>query len=54
MHTKIIEVIRTEEDYREALRRFIEILDSPEGSPEALELIVLMKKLQEYELDNCV
>ena len=54
MHTKIIEGIKTEEEYREAMRRFIEILGSPEGSPQAQELIVLMKKLEEYELDNCV
>lgn len=47
------DTIYTEDDYREALRRFLEICDAPEDTDEADELDKLMYLLQEYEENNC-
>lgn len=47
------DTIYTEDDYREALRRFLEICDAPEETDEADELDKLMYLLQEYEENNC-
>lgn len=54
MHTKTEEIIKTEEEYREALKRFMEIVDSPPDSHEIVELFSLMKKLIDYEQENCM
>jgi hypothetical protein len=51
--TGMMETLFTEEDYREALRRFLEICDAPEDTDEADELDKLMYLLQEYEENNC-
>lgn len=48
-----MEILFTEDDYREALKRFIEICDAPEDSSEAFELEKLMVLMEEYEQDNC-
>lgn len=53
MHTNSQEKIRTEEDYREALQRFLEIIEAPEGTPEAEELVELIRSLEIYEQENC-
>ncbi len=47
------EVLVTEDDYREALKRFLEICDAEEGSPEAEELEHLMTLMEIYEQENC-
>jgi hypothetical protein len=43
----------TEDEYREALRRFLEICDAPDGSAEAVELEQLMTVMEIYEQENC-
>ena len=45
--------IFTEDDYRKALKRFIEICDAPEESQEAEDLERLMNLLEIYEKENC-
>jgi hypothetical protein len=47
------DILFTEDDYREALRRFLEICDAPEDSPEAEDLEKLMYLLEVYEQENC-
>ena len=49
----MMETLFTEDDYREALKRFLEICDAPENSREANELEQLMDSMQEYEQENC-
>ncbi len=46
--------LKTEDEYREALKRFVEILESEQGSYDACELFELMRKLEVYEQENCV
>ena len=48
-----METIFTEDDYREALKRFLEICDVPEEASEADELKQLMNSMEEYEQENC-
>ncbi len=48
-----MENLVTEEEYREALKRFLEIAGSPEGSPEADEFEQLMVLMEIYEQENC-
>jgi hypothetical protein len=43
----------TEDDYREALKRFLEICDAPEETAEAEELEHLMTVMEIYERENC-
>jgi len=47
------DVIFTEDEYREALKRFIEICDTPDNTAEAEELEQLMIVLEIYEQENC-
>ena len=47
------ETLYTEDDYREALKRFLEICDAPEDSPEAEDLEKLMTVMEIYEQENC-
>jgi len=47
------DVISTEDEYRTALKRFLEICDAPEDSPEADDLEKLMYLLEVYERENC-
>ena len=47
------EVLFTEDEYREALKRFLEICDAPENTPEAQELEQLMTIMEIYERENC-
>jgi len=43
----------TEDDYREALKRFLQICDAAENTPEADELEHLMFVMEIYEKENC-
>jgi len=45
--------IETEEDYRIALIRALEICDSSKSENELKELYVLMDLLTKYEQENC-
>lgn len=47
------DVIFTEDEYREALKRFLEICDAPDYTSEAEELEQLMTVLEIYEQENC-
>ncbi len=54
MHTEsMFEKLVTEDDYREALKRFIEICGAEEGTPESAELLKLISLLEIYEQENC-
>jgi hypothetical protein len=43
----------TEEDYREALRRFLEIIDVGNEAVNEEELCGLIALLETYEYENC-
>jgi hypothetical protein len=45
--------IETEEDYREALKRFLEICANPKDSEDERELCLLMDLMEKYERNNC-
>lgn len=45
--------IETEDDYRDAMKRFLEICDLPPKSSENDELMVLMYLMEKYERENC-
>ncbi|WP_340113302.1 hypothetical protein [Maribellus mangrovi] len=54
MHTrKMITEIETEEDYREALNRFLQICNIPKNEKEEQEFFRLSKLMEEYEEKNC-
>lgn len=46
------DILITEDDYRNALKRFLEICGAPEDSEEAFELEKLMAQMEEYEQNN--
>lgn len=56
MHIEIMTIkdIRTQDDYRKALKRFLQIMNAKEGTPEERELRLLIKKMQAYEMENCM
>ncbi len=45
--------IETENDYREALKRFLEICEPQADTNESLELDLLMTLMEKYERENC-
>lgn len=45
--------IYTEDEYRKALHRFLEICAAPKNTKELEELCKLVKLLQNYEERNC-
>ncbi|WP_238766519.1 hypothetical protein [Maribellus maritimus] len=45
--------IETEDDYRDALKRFLEICAAPKDSKEERELYLLMDLMEKYERNNC-
>lgn len=49
----MITKIETEEDYREALNRFLEICNIPKNDVEMTEFELLMNLLEKYERENC-
>jgi hypothetical protein len=53
MKTGMMKTLYSEDDYREALKRFLEISDAPEDTEEEEELEKLMYLLEEYEKENC-
>jgi hypothetical protein len=52
MMTGLMDALFTEDEYRSALKRFLEICDAPENSPEADELEHLIIIMEIYELEN--
>jgi hypothetical protein len=48
-----MEPLFTEDEYREALKRFLEICDAEGNTPEAEELEQLMTIMEIYEQENC-
>lgn len=42
-----------EDEYREALKRFLQICDAPDYTSEAEELEQLMTVMEIYEQENC-
>lgn len=46
--------LKTEEEYRIALQRFLQILDGEDEGHDMLELFELMKQLETYEQENCM
>ncbi len=49
----MLDRINTEDDYRLALKRFIEICGSQKNSDELDEMLVLMDLMEKYERENC-
>ena len=49
----MITKIETEDDYREALNRFLEICNIPKNDVEMTEFELLMNLLEKYERENC-
>lgn len=47
------EPILTEDDYRKAIRRFLDICDAEPGSPEHEEALQLSAKMEQYENYSC-
>jgi len=45
--------IITEDDYRDALKRFLEICDAPKNEDEVKEMYLLMAEMEKYERNNC-
>jgi antitoxin component HigA of HigAB toxin-antitoxin module len=45
--------IKTEDDYRDALNRFIEICKYPKTNEELYELLVLTDLMEKYERSDC-
>lgn len=54
MHTNFMmyEVV-TEEDYQQALKRFLELCVGPQNDDEVKELYLLMALMEKYERENC-
>lgn len=50
---KMLERIETEDDYRDALKRFLEICEAPKDKEEIKELFLLMDIMEKYERENC-
>ena len=48
-----LESIETEDDYRDALKRFLEICEAPKDTSEIKELFLLMDLMEKYERENC-
>lgn len=45
--------IETEEDYQDALKRFLEICASQKDEEELKEIELLMVLMEKYERENC-
>jgi len=45
--------LETEEDYRNALHRFIQLCENPKDPEEIKEIFLLMKLMEKYEQHNC-
>jgi hypothetical protein len=53
MLTGMMKTLFTEDEYREALKRFLEICDAPDYTDEAEELEQLITVMEIYEQENC-
>ena len=53
MDELMMETLLTEDEYRQALKRFLEICDTDDNTPEADELDQLMIVMEIYEQENC-
>ena len=54
MHIKLMNYdIQTEEEYQEALKRFLELCEGPKDDEEIKELYLLMDLMGKYERNNC-
>lgn len=54
MHTsKMNYEIETEDDYRNAMNRFLEICSAPKNEEEVKEMYLLMDLMGKYERENC-
>jgi hypothetical protein len=54
MHTRtMIYEIETDDDYRDALKRFLEICKDPKDTTEVKEMYVLMDMMAKYERESC-
>lgn len=49
----LVKRIETEDDYRDALKRFLEICEAPKDREEIKELFLLMNLMEKYERENC-
>lgn len=47
------EIIITEEEYRRAIMRFLEICDAEPGTPDHKEALLLTKLMEDYENLSC-
>lgn len=47
------QILFTEDEYRDALKRFLDICDAEDGTPEADELEQLITIMEIYEQENC-
>ncbi len=45
--------IETEEDYQQALIRFLDICKDPKNATEVKEMYLLMDLMSKYESENC-
>jgi hypothetical protein len=54
MRIETNDILKSEEDYRVALKQFIELLDQSDENCDCLVLFDLIRKLQTYEQDNCM
>lgn len=45
--------IQTEDDYREALLRFIKLCETQKTDDDLKELMVLTRQMERYERENC-
>ncbi len=49
----MLDRIETEDDYRDALKRFLEICETPKDKEEIVELFLLIDLMEKYERENC-
>lgn len=49
---KDLQIIESEKDYKDSLKRIEEIFDAPQGSPESHELQILVLLVKKYETEN--
>ena len=54
MHINMDSTLKTEEEYRIALQRFLKILEGDDEDYNLLELFELMRMLEIYEQENCM
>ncbi|MCF6332075.1 MAG: hypothetical protein L3J11_02225 [Draconibacterium sp.] len=45
--------VETEEDYQQAIKRFIAIYGEPKNETEVKEIFLLIFLMSKYEQDNC-